>query len=62
MAGEVTDAAIGYLRTMFGDHRAPGAQMAARAAAPLEDPETIAASCAALAQDLLAVLEPGGER
>lgn len=62
MAGEVTDAAIDYLRTMFGDHRALGAQMAARAAAPLEDAETIAASCAALTQDLLAALEAARER
>lgn len=57
MAGEVTEAAIGCLRTMFGDHRALGSQMAARAAAPFEDPETIAASCAALTRDLLAALE-----
>lgn len=57
MAGEVTDVAIDYLHTMFGNHRALGSQMAARAAALLEDPETIAASCAALTRDLLAALE-----
>lgn len=61
MAGEVTGAAIDHLRTMFGDHRAIGSQMAARAAAPLEDPETIAASCAALTRDLLAALEAARE-
>ena len=60
-AGEVTDAAIDYLGTMFADHRAVGAQMAARAAGPLEDPETIAASCEALARDLLAALEAARE-
>lgn len=62
MASEVTETAIDYLRTLFGNHRARGSQMAARAAAPLEDPETIAASCAALTQDLLAALEAAGKR
>jgi len=47
---------------MFGDHRALGAQMAGRAAGALEEPETIAASCAALAQDLLMSLEAARER
>ena len=43
-----------YLETLFGAASAPGSQMAARAAEPLEDPDIIAASCAALAGDLLA--------
>lgn len=60
IAGEVTNVAVDYLGVMFGE--ALGAQMAARAAGPLEEPETIAASCAALAQDLLMALEAAKEK
>jgi hypothetical protein len=42
---------------LFGHTNAPGTQMAVRAAAPLESPETLAASLAALSGDLLAALE-----
>ena len=55
-SAEVTTEAIGHLQVLFGSANAPGSKMAARAAAPLEDPETIAASSAALAGDLLEAL------
>ena len=55
-SAEVTRESIEQLRELFGDDGAPGSQMAARAAQPLEDPATIAASAAALAGDLLATL------
>ncbi len=50
----ITQDAIGHLRDLFGTATARGSQMAARAATPLEDPETISKSCEALAQELLA--------
>jgi hypothetical protein len=50
---EVAEEALAYLRTMFGTPESAGSQMAARAVELLEDPDTIAASCAALAGDLL---------
>lgn len=53
----VTEASIEFLRMLFAAPAAPGSQMAARAAQPLEDPATIAASVAVLAVDLLAGLE-----
>lgn len=56
IAGEVTEEALAYLQDLFSNVRSPGSQMAGRAAAPLEDPDTIAASCAALTQDLLKAL------
>ena len=53
---QVTHASIDQLRALFGSESAAGSQMAARAAQPLEDPATIAASVAALAADLLRAL------
>ena len=41
------------LRELFGRRSAPGAQLAARAAAGLADPDEIALSCELLAGDLL---------
>jgi hypothetical protein len=57
LSAEVTREAIAYLAGLFSTAHAPGSTMAARAAAPLEDPETIAASSAALAGDLLSATE-----
>jgi hypothetical protein len=56
-SSEVTAEAIEHLGRLFGSSTAEGSQMAARAAELLEDPAEIAASCAALAGDLLAALE-----
>ena len=56
-SAEVTSEAIDHLRTLFAEAAAQGSQMAARAATPLEDPEVVAASSAALASDLLSALE-----
>jgi len=57
IAGEVTEEALAYLRHLFSNVSSSGSQMAGRAAAPLENPDTIAASCAALTQDLLKALD-----
>lgn len=57
IAGEVTQEALAYLRHLFYNVSSSGSQMAGRAATPLEDSDTIAASCAALTQDLLKALE-----
>lgn len=59
LSAEVTREAVGYLRELFAGSEAPGSQMAARAAVPLEDEDTITASCAALADDLMLALERG---
>lgn len=53
IAGEVTEEALASLRDLFSNVNSSGSQMAGRAAAPLEDRDTIAASCAALTEDLL---------
>lgn len=58
-SAEVTREALEYLGDLFGGRRRRGALMAALAAAPLEDPETIAASCAVLAGDLLEAIGRG---
>lgn len=50
---EVTREAVTALKDFFSDPRAPGSQMAVRAAGPLAAPDEIAGSCAALAKDLL---------
>ncbi|PSM32130.1 hypothetical protein BVG81_001910 [Haliangium sp. UPWRP_2] len=50
----VTTEAIGHLRALFGFAESKGAQLAVQAAEGLENPLTIAASCAALATELLA--------
>jgi hypothetical protein len=55
-AAGVTRQALEYLSDLFADRRRPGAQMAARATQPLEDPDTIASSCAVLAEDLLTAI------
>ena len=46
---EVTEEALVYLMTMFGTPDGAGSRMAARAVEMLEDPDTIAAACAVLA-------------
>ncbi len=56
LAGEVTRESLRFLDELFGTSDSRGAQMAARAATPLEDPATIAAACAALAGDVLQAL------
>lgn len=55
-AGTVSREAVRLLERLFARPESEGSQMAARAAAPLEPAETIAASCAALAADLLAAI------
>ncbi len=57
LSRDVTEEAIRLLAELFATPDAKGSLMAARAATPLEDPETIAASCAALASDLLQALQ-----
>jgi hypothetical protein len=49
----VTAEAVGYLRDLFAGAQKTGSQLAARALTPLEDPIIVAASCAALVDDLL---------
>jgi hypothetical protein len=56
VSGAVTEEALTHLAVLFGSDSALGSQMAARAVGLLDDPETIAASCAVLAQDLLEAL------
>jgi hypothetical protein len=53
ISADVTEEALSFLRDLFSEPSRPGCQMAARAAAPLEPEDTIAASCAFLTQDLL---------
>ena len=53
LAGTVTREALEYLRTLFCSRAGLGNQMAVRAIERLENPDTIAASCEALATDLL---------
>src|SRR3954453_967506 len=53
---EVTQEALTHLKTMFGTPESAGSRMAARAVELLEDPKTVAASCAALATELLDTL------
>jgi hypothetical protein len=52
-AEAVTRDALGYLDDLFGRAGARGSQLAAAAVSPLEDADTIARSCEALASDLL---------
>lgn len=59
VAGPVTREAIQYLRDWFGTTSATGTLMAVRATERLEDPATIAASCAALTEELLDELGGG---
>lgn len=53
VAREVTQEALRILRDHFTDASAAGAQTAARAVGTLMPPEEVAASCAALASDLM---------
>ena len=53
ISAAVTQEALSQLQNLFAGPASPGSLMAARAAAPLESPQTTAASCAALAGDLL---------
>ena len=57
VSAEVTREALTHLSAIFGTIEADGCQMAARAVELLDDPDTVAASCAALTQDLLQALE-----
>lgn len=59
LAAEVTRQALGYLDELFarGPH-ALGSSMAGAAEFGLGDPDTVAASCTALASDILAALPP----
>lgn len=59
VSSEVAQITIARLPQLFGAPNAIGCQMAAQAAAPLEDPEIIAASLAALTGDLLQALREG---
>ena len=57
VAGDVTREALAVLNEHFTDARAAGPQMAVRAAGALMPAEVVAASCAALATDLLRALD-----
>lgn len=60
IAKDVASEAIEYLGTLFGTRQSTGSRRAGMAAVPFEDPEVIAASCAALADDLLKALRTVG--
>jgi hypothetical protein len=53
LAGEVTREAISHLQGLFGTTSSAGTVMVVRATERLEDPTVMAASCAALSDDLL---------
>ncbi len=59
VAREVTREALGVLHEHFTDARADGPQMAVRAAGALLPAEVVAASCAALASELLDAIDAG---
>lgn len=50
---DVAEESLGLLRSLFSDPNATGSRMAVRAVEGLEDADTIAQSCAILAQRLL---------
>lgn len=56
LAGETASEAISHFRSLFGTPESPGSNLAARAVTGLDDPDTIRASCAALAEELLTAL------
>ena len=56
MSASVTEEAIEFLGRDFGSDDAPGTMMCVQATQGLENPEEIAASCAALATDLLSAM------
>jgi hypothetical protein len=60
IAAEVTREAIEHLKALFATPGGAGAEMAARAVVPLDDPDTIRASCAVLASDLVAACRETG--
>ena len=49
--------AVTAITDLFGDPRAEGSQMAARAVGALAPPDEVAGSCAALATDLLRAID-----
>jgi hypothetical protein len=57
LSRDVTKEAISILREFFGTRAGEGTQMAVRATQLLEDPDQIAASCAALSADLVMRIE-----
>ena len=59
VARDVTASAVTFLERLFAEGSSRGSEMAARAAAPLEPADTIAASCAALTVDLLRTINKG---
>jgi hypothetical protein len=56
LAGAVTHEAISHLQALFGATSSPGTLMVLRATERLEDPSVMAASCVALADDLIRAL------
>ncbi|MEX2662848.1 MAG: hypothetical protein WD227_13035 [Vicinamibacterales bacterium] len=56
LAGDVTRAAIEHLQALFGATSSPGTVMVVRATERIEDPNVMAASCVALADDLIRAL------
>lgn len=57
LAGEVTREGINLLRQLFGDEGAEGSRMAVKSTDGLANPKTIAMSCVALTEDLLAAVQ-----
>ena len=53
IAGDVTREGVMHLEVLFGATTAPGTAMVVRATQRLEDPDIMAASCAALVDELL---------
>jgi hypothetical protein len=56
IAGDITREAIAHLEALFGATTSTGTVMVVRATEGLEDPSVIAASCVALADDLVRAL------
>ena len=56
LAGDVAHEAMTYLQALFGATISPGTVMVVRATQRLEDPTVMAASCVALADDLIRAL------
>jgi hypothetical protein len=59
LAEQVTIEALSLLRDLFGTPEASGSQLAAAAAYPLEDEDLIKGSCAAIATEVLGLVEVG---
>lgn len=53
VSAEATRIGIGYMQSLFATPESLGSQMAGRAVAPLQDPETVSRASSALASDLL---------